>query len=98
MQMRQRVLPASIQNADTHGVCEGSPGHIYVHHTINASSESSDSTLVDHKGMFVKSWGKQVKGGAHGTGGLSRKIHVSSQGFDHEGKLRGGVGGSKASE
>jgi len=60
-------LPPSIQYGNTHGVCEDSHGNIYIHHTVNASSESSDSMVVfDHKGKFVKSWGKEFKGGAHG--------------------------------
>jgi hypothetical protein len=68
------VLPASIQYGNTHGVCEDSQGHIYVHHTVNASSESSDSMVVfDAHGKFVKSWGKDFKGGAHG-------LHILKEG------------------
>src|SRR4051812_49852111 len=60
-------LPAEIKYGNTHGVCEDSNGHIYVHHTVNAASESSDSMVVfNGKGKFVKSWGKDFKGGAHG--------------------------------
>ena len=60
-------LPANIQYGNTHGVCEDSHGRIYVHHTVNAASESSDSMVVfDHKGKLIKSWGKDFKGGAHG--------------------------------
>lgn len=60
-------LPANIKYGNTHGVVEDSQGHIYVHHTVNAASESSDSMVVfDAKGKFVKSWGKDFKGGAHG--------------------------------
>jgi hypothetical protein len=60
-------LPADIKYGNTHGVCEDSHGHIYIHHTVYATSESSDSMVVfDHKGKFVKSWGKEFKGGAHG--------------------------------
>lgn len=65
-------LPAEIQYGNTHGVCEDSQGHIYVHHTVNALSESSDTMVVfDHKGKFVRSWGPDFKGGAHGL--LMRK-------------------------
>ncbi len=61
------VLPASIQYGNTHGVCEDSQGHIYVHHTVNASSESSDSMVVfDAHGKFVKSWGKDLRGARTG--------------------------------
>ncbi len=60
-------LPSEIKYGNTHGVCEDSNANIYVHHTVNASSESSDSMVIfDHKGKFIKSWGKDFKGGAHG--------------------------------
>ena len=60
-------LPANIKYGNTHGVCEDAQGHIYVHHTVNDASESHDSMVVfDAKGKFVKSWGKEFKGGAHG--------------------------------
>lgn len=67
-------LPAEIRYGNTHGVVEDSQGHIYVHHTVNASSESSDSMVVfDEKGKFIKSWGKDFKGGAHG-------LHIRKEG------------------
>src|SRR5712671_6126017 len=50
-------LPASIKYGNTHGVVEDSQGHIYVHHTVHATSESHDSMVIfDDKGKFVKSW------------------------------------------
>lgn len=67
-------LPASIRYGNTHGVCEDSEGRIYVHHTVNAASDSADSMVVfDPKGKFVKSWGKDFKGGAHG-------LHIRREG------------------
>ncbi len=67
-------LPASIKYGNTHGVCEDSQGNIYVHHTVNAASESSDSMVVfDASGKFIKSWGKEFKGGAHG-------LHIRKEG------------------
>jgi DNA-binding beta-propeller fold protein YncE len=67
-------LPASIAYGNTHGVVEDSQGHIYIHHTVNAVSESHDSMVVfDAKGKFVKSWGKEFKGGAHG-------LHIRKEG------------------
>src|SRR5262249_25812512 len=67
-------LPASIKYGNTHGVVEDSQGRIYVHHTVNATSESSDSMVVfDEKGKFIKSWGKEFKGGAHG-------LHIRKEG------------------
>lgn len=67
-------LPAGIKYGNTHGVVEDSQGHIYVHHTVHATSESADSMVVfDDKGKFVKSWGKEFKGGAHG-------LHIQKEG------------------
>jgi hypothetical protein len=41
---------------------------------VNAASESSDSMVVfDANGKFVKSWGKDFKGGAHG-------LHIRKEG------------------
>ncbi len=60
-------LPPEIKYGNTHGVCEDADGNIYVHHTVNAASESSDSMVVfDGKGRFIRSWGKDFRGGAHG--------------------------------
>ena len=67
-------LPANIRYGNTHGVVEDSQGRIYVHHTVHATSESSDSMVVfDEKGKFIKSWGKEFKGGAHG-------LHIRKEG------------------
>jgi hypothetical protein len=68
------ALPAGIKYGNTHGVCEDSQGRIYVHHTVNAASESSDSMVVfDADGKFIKSWGREFKGGAHG-------LHIRKEG------------------
>ncbi|HTQ56500.1 MAG TPA: hypothetical protein VMI94_18665 [Bryobacteraceae bacterium] len=67
-------LPAGIKYGNTHGVCEDSQARIYVHHTVNDLSESHDSMVVfDRQGRFVKSWGKEFKGGAHG-------LHIRKEG------------------
>ena len=67
-------LPSNIRYGNTHGVIEDSQRRIYVHHTVNASSESSDSMVVfDDKGKFIKSWGKEFRGGAHG-------LHIQKEG------------------
>jgi len=69
-------LPASIAYGNTHGVCQDSQGHIYVHHTVNASSASDDTMVVfDDRGRFVRSWGREFKGGAHG-------LHIRKEGRD----------------
>ena len=67
-------LPANIKYGNTHGVCEDSQARIYVHHTVNDASESHDSMVVfDHQGKFIKSWGKDFQGGAHG-------LHIRKEG------------------
>jgi len=61
------ALPANIRYGNTHGVCEDSHGQIYIHHTVHSTSESPDTIVVfDREGKFVRSWGGQFKGGAHG--------------------------------
>jgi len=61
------ALPANIRYGNTHGVCEDSHGQIYIHHTVHSTSESPDTIVVfDRDGKFVRSWGGQFKGGAHG--------------------------------
>jgi hypothetical protein len=61
------ALPSNIRYGNTHGVCEDSQGHIYIHHTVHSTSETPDTIVVfDRDGKFVRSWGGQFKGGAHG--------------------------------
>ena len=61
------VLPPQIKWGNTHGVVEDAQGHIYVHHTVHATSDSADTMVVfDGKGKFVRSWGKEFRGVAHG--------------------------------
>lgn len=60
-------LPKSIRYGNTHGVAVDSQGHVYIHHTVHSTSESEDTMVVfDAKGRFVRSWGFEFKGGAHG--------------------------------
>ena len=67
-------LPANIKYGNTHGVVEDSQGRIYIHHTVHGTSDSHDTMVVfDDKGKFVKSWGKEFKGGAHG-------LHIQKEG------------------
>ena len=67
-------LPSNIRYGNTHGVVQDSQGRMYVHHTVHASSESTDSMVIfDEKGKFIKSWGKDFKGGAHG-------LHIRKEG------------------
>lgn len=67
-------LPPDIQYGNTHGVCVDSQGRVYIHHTVYATSEKPDSMVVfDGKGRFIKSWGREFKGGAHG-------LHIRREG------------------
>jgi hypothetical protein len=61
------ALPASIRWGNTHGVVEDAQRHIYVHHTVHATSDSADTVVVfDRDGRFVRSWGREFRGVAHG--------------------------------
>ena len=67
-------LPKHIRYGNTHGVRIDRDGFVYVHHTVHASSETGDSMVIfDPQGKFVKSWGKEFQGGAHG-------LHVQKEG------------------
>lgn len=69
-------LPAGLKYGNTHGVVEDSEGQIYVHHTVHADSERRDTMVVfDERGRFVRSWGSQFEGGAHG-------LHIRKEGRD----------------
>lgn len=68
--------PARIRYGNTHGVCEDAQHQIYIHHTVGAGSESDDTLVVfDADGRFVRSWGKEFKGSAHG-------LHIRKEGSD----------------
>jgi hypothetical protein len=61
------ALPPSHKWGNTHGVVEDSRGNIYVHHTVHATSDSADTLVVfDRTGRFIRSWGKEFRGVAHG--------------------------------
>lgn len=67
-------LPSSIKWGNTHGVVEDSQGNIYIHHTVYKDSESADTMVVfDAEGKFVRSWGKEFRGVAHG-------LHIRKEG------------------
>jgi hypothetical protein len=60
-------LPSRIKWGNTHGIVEDSQGHLHIHHTVHKDSESSDTMVVfDRKGKFVRSWGPEFRGVAHG--------------------------------
>ncbi len=69
-------LPPSIRWGNTHGVVEDAQQQMYVHHTVHATSDSADSMVVfDSKGKFIRSWGKEFRGVAHG-------LHIRREGND----------------
>ena len=66
--------PTSITYGNTHGVCQDSQGRIYIKHTVGAGSQRPDAIVVfDESGKFVRSWGSEFKGGAHG-------LHINKEG------------------
>jgi hypothetical protein len=70
------TLPAHIKWGNTHAVVEDSQGHMFVHHTVHATSDSADTMVVfDAKGKFVRSWGREFRGVAHG-------LHIRREGSD----------------
>lgn len=67
-------LPAGLRYGNTHGVCHDSQGRIYINHTVGAGSVLNDTLVVfDEKGKFIRSWGREFKGGAHG-------LHIQKEG------------------
>lgn len=67
------TLPQGYRYGNTHGVCEDSQGRIYIKHTVGANSSSDDAIVVfDADGKFIRSWGAEYKGGAHG-------LHLSTE-------------------
>lgn len=70
------ALPAGLRYGNTHGVCVDTQGQIYVHHTVHATSDRHDTMVVfDDRGRFVRSWGREFEGGAHG-------LHIRGEGGD----------------
>jgi len=59
--------PEGLVWGDTHGVCQDSQGFIYVSHTVHASSKRPEAVVVyDPSGKFVRAFGAEFRGGAHG--------------------------------
>jgi hypothetical protein len=60
-------LPNGCCLGNTHGVTEDSQGRIFIKHTVGKGSAYRDAVMVfDAEGRFMKSWGSEFKGGAHG--------------------------------
>ena len=63
------TAPEGLVWGDTHGLAQDSNGLIYVAHTVNASSMRPEAIVVyDAKGKFVRAFGEDFRGGAHGLG------------------------------
>jgi len=60
-------LPNDIRFGNTHGIIEDAHGYIYVKHTVHKTSQKGDAICVfDPEGKFVRSWGAEYRGVAHG--------------------------------
>jgi len=60
-------VPTTHAFGNTHGVAVDSQGLIHIKHTVHQSSGSGDAICVfDPGGAFVRSWGADFRGGAHG--------------------------------
>jgi hypothetical protein len=59
--------PDGLVWGDTHGLCQDAAGNIYVAHTVNKASMRGEAIVVyDSKGKFVRAFGEEFRGGAHG--------------------------------
>ena len=102
------TAPSGMRFGDTHGVAQDSKGHIYLAHTVHAESQVQDAICVyDEAGDFVRSFGADFAGGAHGLDirregrteflyhcDTKRKLVVKT---DLMGKLVWAIGAPKAS-
>jgi len=60
-------VPAHLSFGNTHGIVVDAQGRIIVCHTVHKSSQSPDAIAIfDPQGQFIKSWGADLRGGAHG--------------------------------
>lgn len=60
-------LPDRIRFGNTHAIVEDSQGRIYIKHTVHKTSQSGDAICVfDGDGRFIRSWGAEYRGVAHG--------------------------------
>ena len=67
-------LPAGHSYGNTHGVAVDAQGQIHIKHTVGKDAKIDDAVVVfDADGKFVRSWGKEYKGGAHG-------LHLNREG------------------
>src|SRR6202035_3847159 len=63
------VPPDGLVWGDTHGLAQDAQGLIYVAHTVNKSSMRGEALVVyEASGKFVRAFGEEFRGGAHGLG------------------------------
>ncbi len=63
------VPPDGLVWGDTHGLAQDEQGNIYVAHTVNKSSMRGEAVVVyDSSGRFIRAFGEEFRGGAHGLG------------------------------
>ena len=59
--------PSGMVLGDTHGLCQDASGLIYLAHTVHASSHRPEAIAVfTADGEFVRAFGAEFRGGAHG--------------------------------
>ncbi len=59
--------PGGAAFGDTHGAAQDSKGNVYIAHTVHPSSTLKDAVYVySSDGKFIRSFGKEFAGGAHG--------------------------------
>lgn len=77
-------LPSTHQFGNTHGIVMDRQGRVVVAHTVHKNSASPDAIAIfDPDGKFVKSWGADLRGGAHGLtirqeGGVEYLYHCDN--------------------
>lgn len=60
-------LPPTHKFGNTHGIIITEDRRVIIAHTVHKTSESPDAIAIfDDKGKFIKSWGADLRGGAHG--------------------------------
>ena len=60
------TLPAGLEWQTTHNVAVDSQGLVYVTHQVTGKKDLDTVVVFDPTGKFVRSFGKQWKGGGHG--------------------------------
>lgn len=59
--------PDTIRFGNTHGIVITEDRRVIIAHTVHKDSQSPDAICIfDDKGKFIKSWGADLRGGAHG--------------------------------